>query len=89
MEGMKKIICAGIQLCEAVLNEFGFQQETIRPELVLTNQEILDLIDKLNGCPYDVPSLDDYEPNASGIFMGRYFQLLDLPLLISRLQRKA
>lgn len=67
MEGMKKIICAGIQLCEAVLNEFGFQQETIRPELVLTNQEILDLIDKLNGCPYDVPSLDDYEPNASGI----------------------
>lgn len=67
LKGMKKLICSFFRFFYEQWNGLDLQQEQIRTERILTNQEMLHLVDELNGCPYAIPSIETYIPNASGI----------------------
>ena len=43
------------------------QEYEVNPALILADQETLDLIDALNGHPYDTPALAGYIQNVNGI----------------------
>lgn len=45
----------------------ALENEMLRTEWILTNQEVISLTASLKGCPYDTPSLEGYTPNIAGV----------------------
>ena len=43
------------------------QDYEVNPALILADQETLELIDALNGHPYDTPALSSYIPDVNGV----------------------